>query len=664
MQLPKLTPLQSRLLASLIASCLLIIIWISFQPHHFVYAADLKPSLSSTEYTYDEIPHGTHDAQILQLDAEEDGSYQPEFQYFDRSIIGRAADGVHSLTNNVKYLLDIKPGDTANFVFGTDEVNGKKGNPGTGLPSDLNARDLDEEELVTGVEVTRNGTGELRRDPDISGEWIEPLAQRQTGRQVYISINTCRQPSANGTTTSEAPPQLTLYISTSQKNQKPGPENEDGLVGKPIPLDGGYANLTLQTSSDVFIGVSAPSVDKNWDGNWHFEIAASIDSIYHAVNDSDAYSYLVDTDSSSTLFITEKLTEENATADEKLKWLNMPGAFTMYAFAQDNKDVKGLERSYCGLQEQFNKAANIQVTTHMIPQGIEGVPRGQFHVQGLNASSKYYGYVALNGNGTTDGLDVPGNAVVTGGGQVWKQFSWTTKSDGNCQVIFNLPFCTSIAHAVPANPSLFPDTASLAKKYDDAARELYGNFNKSLSQIACNTTGTAQYSLARNCSDCASDYKNWLCQVLMPRCEDFSHPAGLDKGLIPRNINAPFLNGSIPSINATLMSERNRRYYNNSRNPSIDEDIKPGPYKELLPCDDLCNNIVRSCPAQLGFGCPEGGARRWSYGIRSGNEFELTCGFPGAVKDLNVPKNGGLMMRGLDLGIMMTAATMVWMLLV
>lgn len=68
----------------------------------------------------------------------------------------------------------------------------------------------------------------------------------------------------------------------------------------------------------------------------------------------------------------------------------------------------------------------------------------------------------------------------------------------------------------------------------------------------------------------------------------------------------------------------------------IDEEIQPGPYKEMLPCEDLCFDLVRSCPAQLSFACPDPPARDLSYGKRDPDGDVLTCSFPGAVVKLNV----------------------------
>ena len=86
------------------------------------------------------------------------------------------------------------------------------------------------------------------------------------------------------------------------------------------------------------------------------------------------------------------------------------------------------------------------------------------------------------------------------------------------------------------------------------------------------------------------------------------------------------------------MTFRDRFAYSRSRNPMIDQVIKPGPYRELLPCDDLCHDLVRSCPAQLGFACPNPPAKALSYGTR--NERNLTCNFPLAVVDLSPLKAG------------------------
>lgn len=147
----------------------------------------------------------------------------------------------------------------------------------------------------------------------------------------------------------------------------------------------------------------------------------------------------------------------------------------------------------------------------------------------------------------------------------------------------------------------------LGLAYDQNAIDAYVFFNKSLQQVPCNTTASAQYSLARNCTDCADAYKQWLCAVLIPRCEDFSNDASY---LQPRAVSQGFINQTLnslfPSINGTALSDYNKTipYMNSSRNRWIDDVIEPGPYKEVLPCKELCYNLVQSCPAVLQFACP------------------------------------------------------------
>jgi calcium channel MID1 len=198
--------------------------------------------------------------------------------------------------------------------------------------------------------------------------------------------------------------------------------------------------------------------------------------------------------------------------------------------------------------------------------------------------------------------------------------------------MYNLSFCSEVAYAVPSNPEKFSPTTGLpdlAALYDSNAAALYQFFNYSLQQIPCNTTATAQYSLARNCDDCATAYKQWLCAVTIPRCEDYSNNA---TWLMPRNTMQNFVNGSSIPNTPDDQALLNAVATNSSRNPIIDQNIQPGRYKEVLPCKDLCYDLVRSCPAALGFGCPTSGrGLEDSYGTRSNDSGILTCSYLGAA---------------------------------
>jgi calcium channel MID1 len=179
------------------------------------------------------------------------------------------------------------------------------------------------------------------------------------------------------------------------------------------------------------------------------------------------------------------------------------------------------------------------------------------------------------------------------------------------------------------------NASSLAQLYDQWANQSYLNFTNSLAQIPCKTTSSAQYSLARTCDDCSRDYKTWLCAVMIPRCDDFSSDAPF---LQPRNMNTKFPNGTSldqnnPTFAAINDTDRNRLYHNSSRNQLIDQVIAPGPYKELLPCQDLCFHLVQSCPAKLGFSCPSDAMMNLSYGVWT--QDQLTCNYLGMVTQVS-----------------------------
>lgn len=179
-----------------------------------------------------------------------------------------------------------------------------------------------------------------------------------------------------------------------------------------------------------------------------------------------------------------------------------------------------------------------------------------------------------------------------------------------------------MAYAVPANPSLTNN--ELSKIYDDNAQKLYKNFNYSLQQVQCDAPPEERYSLATNCTACERAYKEWLCAVTIPRCADFSENAHF---LQVRNAGQKFLNGSSIPEDSPL---RKFPPTNSSRNPLIDKEIKPGPYKEILTCRDVCHTLVKSCPASLQFSCPQGRQLDWSYGVRNESGI-ITCNYLGAA---------------------------------
>jgi calcium channel MID1 len=490
------------------------------------------------------------------------------------------------------------------------------------------------------------------------------LRKRQASasdRSIYISANTCSQPTWNWTGTQDVPPpQLTLYVSTSPGARALGPDA--GNTSQTVyPFVNGFVNASVDLASgDWHMAVSAPALPDGFVGDWNYQLAVSIDDYYHAAEMLDPFLFQVDTDIDSALLVTDNLTQADSSAPLFQEWLNLAAPFVLFASNANLTGITGLEASFCGLQtfvqtnqqfqaKQSDMAGNeTRVQMGMVTRGLGHKPKEQFYIGGLNASSNYLAYLAMEGNSTA-----AGDGVVGGGGKVWARVPFTTKSDGNCQLLFNLTFCDEVAYAVPANPAnpAVSSFEALQSFYENYTTTWYTPFNYTLAQIPCNTTSDAQYSLAKNCTDCARAYKEWLCAVSIPRCEDFSNPADY---LHMRNVgqnfynNASMLDASLLTSNYVAMTKApkldgsnayDQTYIssfatNRSRNPSIDDVIRPGPYKEVLPCEDLCFSLMQSCPASMQFACPyPGRGLEASYGKRSASG--LTCSYLGAVYYLN-----------------------------
>ncbi|KAJ5661588.1 uncharacterized protein N7477_009204 [Penicillium maclennaniae] len=516
------------------------------------------------------------------------------------------ASGI-SLANNDFQTATIEAGATQYWYITSSVVNGKHGVAGKGLPADLSSRSLDESTKIE---------HDLRR---------RNLEKRST--TVYLSLTTCSKPTANGTADSGSFPQLEMYVSLAEDLEEPGPGKNDSQQNK-TTASGGYIGITVETDSDVYIGVTAPN-STAYSGSYKYQIAASIDAFFHSVDDYDPFLYFVDADHSAALLVTNNLTQSNPNTTNYEQWMNMIPPFTMFAHNINNTALAGLERSFCALDElsQVGRISN-SVEVGMTSRGLGNQPKEQFYITGLNRSSTYNGILAMVGNST-----LTGNGVIGGGGKVWMPMNFTTKADDNCAVLFNLTFCSEVAYAVPSNPKL--NVASLREIYDVNAQNYYTNFSYSLQQIQCNASQESMFSLTVGCDDCASAYKQWLCSVSIPRCADFSNNASY---LMVRNAGQDFINGtSLPADSPYRQSVAT----NSSRNQLIDTKIKPGPYKEILPCLDVCHTLVKDCPMSLGFNCPTGAWANSSYGYRDANG-DITCSYLGAAYFLNLGAKMGI----------------------
>lgn len=596
MQLPKLTQLQSRFAASFIASLCLVFLYLSLTSPRFAYAAEIDSRIPDD-----------HNHPIIFETAFDNDNEDDLLELTDENLeLSRRQTSARELFNNAPQNLNIDPGTNQTWFVSNSTIDGPPGEQGVGLPGDK----IDED-FVSHSE----------------------LKKRQGSRILYITINTCLQPTSpdlKRDTDAVIPPQLQMFLSTSTDNKSPGPGTTESQ--RPVDVKGGYALVTVDADDDVYFSIAAPNTT-TFRGPWNYEIAASIDAPFHNVNKSTPNLFFVDGDDHAALLITNNTTELSSNTTVYKDWMNSTPPYGVFAHSESDRSILGVQYSYCGLMNAANIVANLQDVTNqniasMTSRGIGGQPKEQFYITALNKSSTYFGFLAMQGNSTLSGANVVG-----GGGKVWAAMNFTTKAENNCALMYNLSFCSEVAYAVPSNPNLYsPSTGlpELAALYDSNAANIYKNFSYSLQQIPCNTTASAQYSLARNCDDCAHAYKQWLCAVTIPRCEDYDNNS---PWLKPRNVAQRFVNGSMidPHTHYDQML-LNAVATNSSRNPIIDSEIKPGPYKEVLPCDDLCYDLVQSCPAAFGFGCPyPGRGLEDSYGSRSNNSGLIKCSYLGAA---------------------------------
>ncbi|OQE31556.1 hypothetical protein PENSTE_c001G08122 [Penicillium steckii] len=498
----------------------------------------------------------------------------------------------------------ISVGSIQHYYIKKEVVNTKSSYKGKGLPPFINPK---------GQVVSAD-------------DWNRDLQKREETNPIFISLTTCSKPHANKTVDAGSFPQLKLWWSDSDKVTEPGPD-KDMSNQHVVAASGGYLNVTIFTTNDIYLGVSAGN-SSEWSGTYRYQIAASVDEYFHAVHDVNNLLF-VDADQTSALLVTNNLTESAKNSSNYHEWITIKPPFTMFAHNINNTALVGLDRSYCALNDLSN-LGRISNSTEvgMTARGLGNYPKEQFYLTGLSPGSTYNGILAMEGNGT-----LPGNGIVGGGGQVYAAMNFTTKKENNCHLMFNLTFCSEVAYAVPSNPDMSKD--KLRDLYDDYAHKYWGNFEKSLQQVQCNTSRESMFSLATDCEECAKSYRQWLCSVTIPRCEDFSNNASYLK---VRNAGQDFINGTSLPIDSPY---RKTQATNVSRNSLIDEKIKPGPYKEVLPCQDICHDLVRNCPAALGFACPEGKYLNDSYGYRDGDGL-VTCSYLGAAYFLSAASNLGV----------------------
>ena len=420
MQVPIFTAFRFGFSTFVAASLTFVIIHLSLLSLHVVYATDVD-SIIREDHNH---PLRLHLGIEVDRDSdlgweanEGNSDYEPEFAGMDRGIIGRASPEISVLGNNAPQRSNIEAGEKQYWVFPNETLWGPHSAVTSGvlLPEGWKRSWTEENDQRIHKEV------EGRR-PDYAGDLQVDLERRQDVRNgariLYITFNTCLQPSGNFTDTIGPPPQLLLYVSLSERNQRPGGPSVKDPNQQLVPVQGGFANLTLNAPGTVYIGVAAPN-NTDFLGLWNYELAASIDAPYHSYGSEDPNLLFVDSDTDSALLVTSNMTQADPDDPLYQKWMKISPPFSMFAHKENDLAIKGVENSYCGLKHNAQIVAhnNGKIDVGMTNRGLGSKPKEQFHIQSLNGSSTYYGFLAMEGKG-----------VVGGGGKVWKAMNFSTKS--------------------------------------------------------------------------------------------------------------------------------------------------------------------------------------------------------------------------------------------
>ncbi|UKZ57905.1 hypothetical protein TrVGV298_011766 [Trichoderma virens] len=528
-----LTPLQSRLAASLAGLLVVLMLYILL----FAPTAALALELAAPP-----LPDLTTPAEPLRLGAESHQLYEPDFALFDRGIVGRAPVDATPLQNNVPIPLNLEPGATACYVVQKSVIFSGSGNSG----SSNSKRELE-------------GDQDLDRRDDNTNTPNNNQGSSAT-RTLYLSANTCLQPH-NITADASTPPQLRFLISTSSKDGCPdATKPAAGVQSK--AFEQGAVMYSLNATDDVYITVAAPSVSKDFQGIYNFEIAASIDAYYYQYSSQNGQLLWMDSDAKSALLQTASLTSNKSQISSIL---NAGPQYELYVQGTKAPILDGLTRSVCGMNNVAQIASkrldngqmnnNELVRTKMTDKGPGGWPRQQFYFQGLTSSSSYSGILVKYGNSTANSKR-QSTGVIGGGGTVFPPTDFQTSAGTNCNLITDLDFCDDVQWAAPGNNKF--NNTELGNLYDAYAKEMYDNFQKAF-------------------------------------------PNGT---FLPDEMRQDLM--KTPA-------------FNTSRTSFIDEVIAPGPYKEILPCVDLCYGVVQGCPAAIGFGCPQAG----KLGFNESRELKL-----------------------------------------
>ena len=436
MQFPKLTPLQSRFVASFAATCVLLLLYLSFSNPHFAYAADVDSIIPTDHNHLLSLNIRSIEEELrLQDDHPFDGQdqrYEPDFEGLGKSITGRQEQQIVDLDNNVPGNQSIGLGDQQFWRFSKSALEGPQTSATPNLPPSQGKRSTEDEKI--GAEEVDEVLGSRRR--------------QNSARTLYLTLNVCDQPNTSNNLPPAPAPQLSVYVSLSSSNQRPGPGQSDQTQ---VPITGGFGNLTMTASDDVFIGVNAPK-DDSFQGNYNYQLTASIDAHYAFYQDLQEL-YVIDSDNSSASFVSTNLTASNSSMDLKNQWLSTSAPFGLFVYPTSDATFSGISRSFCGLRNHaqiqsyppgLNSSAESKSSFNASISLDGGLsPKQNDYITGLNSSTNYTAIMAIGSNFTNPSS----GPTVNGGGTVWRPITFNTKT-GNFPLSPSLPLMVTFPASV------------------------------------------------------------------------------------------------------------------------------------------------------------------------------------------------------------------------
>ncbi|KAF7330272.1 putative acetate kinase [Mycena venus] len=401
--------------------------------------------------------------------------------------------------------------------------------------------------------------------------------------QLAVSIALCK-----GTTDTPGP---RFFLTNSSTTASPGPDGGDNVFE--IVLDQGHGSWTGTFPSGGVLGVT------NVPPTMTFEIGVSTGVPIH---ESAAVAALFgDSTATQAILFSPPFSAPDIEAPKYPNY-TLPSAIpSIPAAPSDPKNytlivsptsngLTSMQQTSCALRTQ--RSTGVVAAQNLWLRDTRGW-RFEWFMTGLTPKTNYTAYVLLDDY------------------KVTKPIFFTTKSSSfSCSLVSRLPYCPSIAYAVPLppppSPALSYDSTNMPASLADPLISSLTNFTTTLTTFAC---GRDFYSPIVTCADCQRTYRTWLCAVSLSRCADTDTAppsAALLPSQSPQTRNAGFAAGS-------------------------------GTFTQLLPCLETCTATDRACPNFLGFRCPLprfNAAQSYGVGfIDSGRDGEMGGGSTGLWAD-------------------------------